>query len=174
MPVPHSRACTQPRGTAPSLIYPGVSSQTHHNSHLNGVRDIMTPPLEGTGSRGRRKSHNACLPCRFVSHYLILTLQYALSPLTTNHDISHRRKKSRCPGEKPACSSCTRLNQPCSYALVMSSSSRPGHSVSGLSLSISSSLACHYRTKSDNVFRMRGSPNWRRSSTGFSAETGMH
>ncbi|KXJ85727.1 hypothetical protein Micbo1qcDRAFT_237374 [Microdochium bolleyi] len=62
----------------------------------------MTPPHEGTGSRGRRKSHNACLPCR--------------------------RKKSRCPGEKPACSSCTRLNQPCSYAPAMVPPARGGRS----------------------------------------------
>ncbi|KAI4750888.1 hypothetical protein E4T52_16553 [Aureobasidium sp. EXF-3400] len=27
-----------------------------------------------------------------------------------------RRKKSRCPGEKPACSLCTRLKQNCVYA----------------------------------------------------------
>ncbi|KAH8592346.1 hypothetical protein B0O99DRAFT_244090 [Bisporella sp. PMI_857] len=27
-----------------------------------------------------------------------------------------RRKKTRCPGEKPACSSCTRLRQVCNYA----------------------------------------------------------
>lgn len=25
------------------------------------------------------------------------------------------RKKTRCPAEKPACSSCVRLNQPCYY-----------------------------------------------------------
>ncbi len=26
-----------------------------------------------------------------------------------------RRKKVRCPGERPSCGFCTRLNQPCSY-----------------------------------------------------------
>ncbi|KAH8424465.1 putative C6 transcription factor [Aspergillus melleus] len=42
------------------------------------------------GSRGRLRTHEACLNCR--------------------------RKKSRCPAEKPSCSSCVRLNQPCLYA----------------------------------------------------------
>ncbi|KAJ2905669.1 L-pipecolate oxidase [Zalerion maritima] len=54
----------------------------------------MTPPDEGASlssasSRGRRRSHHACLTCR--------------------------RKKTRCPGEKPTCSSCVRLQQSCSY-----------------------------------------------------------
>ncbi|KAJ5092975.1 hypothetical protein N7456_008836 [Penicillium angulare] len=40
-------------------------------------------------NRGRLRSHEACLNCR--------------------------RKKTRCPAEKPACSSCVRLNQPCLY-----------------------------------------------------------
>lgn len=39
--------------------------------------------------RGRRRSYHACLNCR--------------------------RKKTRCPGEKPACSSCVRLKQSCAY-----------------------------------------------------------
>ncbi|KAJ5084915.1 transcriptional regulator family: Fungal Specific TF [Penicillium alfredii] len=42
--------------------------------------------------RGRLRSHEACLNCR--------------------------RKKTRCPAEKPACSSCVRLNQPCLYTSV--------------------------------------------------------
>ncbi|KAI0811772.1 hypothetical protein GGR55DRAFT_641748 [Xylaria sp. FL0064] len=62
----------------------------------------MTPPGEGSSSRGRRRSHHACLPCR--------------------------RKKTRCPGEKPACSSCTRLKQPCSYSPLLKSPSRGGPS----------------------------------------------
>ncbi|KAH8690148.1 hypothetical protein BGW36DRAFT_67754 [Talaromyces proteolyticus] len=41
-------------------------------------------------SRQRLRSNHACLNCR--------------------------RKKIRCPGEKPACSCCVRLNQQCSYA----------------------------------------------------------
>ncbi|KAK5788957.1 hypothetical protein VI817_009915 [Penicillium citrinum] len=32
--------------------------------------------------------------------------------------MPHRRKKTRCPAEKPACSSCVRLNQPCLYTTV--------------------------------------------------------
>ncbi|KAH7133629.1 hypothetical protein EDB81DRAFT_658761 [Dactylonectria macrodidyma] len=48
-----------------------------------------TPPEEGSSARGRRRLHHACLTCK--------------------------RKKTRCPGEKPACSSCARLKQPCSY-----------------------------------------------------------
>ncbi|PLB53075.1 hypothetical protein P170DRAFT_122974 [Aspergillus steynii IBT 23096] len=27
-----------------------------------------------------------------------------------------RRKKTKCPGEKPACSFCRRLNQRCTYS----------------------------------------------------------
>ncbi|PYH73216.1 putative C6 transcription factor [Aspergillus vadensis CBS 113365] len=49
----------------------------------------MTPP---EGQRRRLRSNHACLNCR--------------------------RKKTRCPGEKPACSCCVRLNQPCSYTPV--------------------------------------------------------
>ncbi|KAK1998379.1 hypothetical protein LX36DRAFT_576364 [Colletotrichum falcatum] len=59
------------------------------------------PPEEGlvtsAGSRGRRRSHHACLTCR--------------------------RKKTRCPGEKPACSSCVRLSQSCTYPAVRPSQS---------------------------------------------------
>ncbi|KAL5356128.1 hypothetical protein BJX96DRAFT_142342 [Aspergillus floccosus] len=47
-------------------------------------------PREGT--RGRLRSHEACLNCR--------------------------RKKTRCPAEKPTCSNCLRLGQQCSYAAV--------------------------------------------------------
>ncbi|KAJ5129049.1 hypothetical protein N7448_002762 [Penicillium atrosanguineum] len=43
-------------------------------------------------NRGRLRSHEACLNCR--------------------------RKKTRCPAEKPACSSCLRLNQSCLYTSV--------------------------------------------------------
>ncbi|KAL3291128.1 C6 transcription factor [Colletotrichum asianum] len=60
----------------------------------------MPPPEEGTSSissRGRRRSHHACLTCR--------------------------RKKTRCPGEKPACSSCVRLQQSCSYPAMRPSQS---------------------------------------------------
>ncbi|RDW72671.1 putative C6 transcription factor [Aspergillus mulundensis] len=46
------------------------------------------PPDSGT--RRRLRSNHACINCR--------------------------RKKTRCPGEKPACSCCVRLNQQCSYA----------------------------------------------------------
>ncbi|KAL4900071.1 hypothetical protein BDW74DRAFT_188646 [Aspergillus multicolor] len=48
----------------------------------------MMPPESGT--RRRLRSNHACINCR--------------------------RKKTRCPGEKPACSCCVRLNQQCSYA----------------------------------------------------------
>ncbi|KAK1569448.1 uncharacterized protein LY79DRAFT_571862 [Colletotrichum navitas] len=59
------------------------------------------PPEEGSitaaGLRGRRRSHHACLTCR--------------------------RKKTRCPGERPACSSCVRLSQSCTYPAVRPSQS---------------------------------------------------
>lgn len=42
--------------------------------------------------------------------------------------MSYRRKKTRCPAEKPSCSSCVRLNQPCLYTSI-SRSSRGGPSV---------------------------------------------
>ncbi|UZP38774.1 hypothetical protein NXS19_006590 [Fusarium pseudograminearum] len=47
------------------------------------------PTTTSISTRGRRRSHHACLTCR--------------------------RKKTRCPGEKPQCSSCVRLKQSCSY-----------------------------------------------------------
>ncbi|VUC25671.1 unnamed protein product [Clonostachys rosea] len=62
----------------------------------------MAPPEDSAGTRGRRRSHHACLTCR--------------------------RKKSRCPGEKPACSSCVRLNQSCSYPPAIRSSHQSGRS----------------------------------------------
>ncbi|KAJ5618181.1 transcriptional regulator family: Fungal Specific TF [Penicillium hordei] len=43
-------------------------------------------------ARGRLRSHEACLNCR--------------------------RKKTRCPAEKPSCSSCVRLNQACLYTTI--------------------------------------------------------
>ncbi|KAL4914515.1 hypothetical protein BDW62DRAFT_190270 [Aspergillus aurantiobrunneus] len=55
------------------------------------------PPPEG--SRRRLRSNHACINCR--------------------------RKKTRCPGEKPACSCCVRLNQQCSYGATGGSISGP-------------------------------------------------
>ncbi|KAI6360758.1 hypothetical protein MCOR25_006645 [Pyricularia grisea] len=63
----------------------------------------MPPPdpepsnISAAGSRGRRRLHHACLNCR--------------------------RKKTRCPGEKPACSSCVRLSQSCTYPVLRNSQS---------------------------------------------------
>ncbi|KAI9367762.1 hypothetical protein BJX61DRAFT_526975 [Aspergillus egyptiacus] len=46
--------------------------------------------------------------------------------LRSNHAcVNCRRKKTRCPGEKPACSGCVRLNQQCSYAAAGGSTSGP-------------------------------------------------
>ncbi|KAL4881651.1 hypothetical protein BJY04DRAFT_207430 [Aspergillus karnatakaensis] len=50
--------------------------------------------------------------------------------LRSNHASStpltdYRRKKTRCPGEKPACSCCVRLGQQCSYAAAGGSTSGP-------------------------------------------------
>ncbi|CAF3457619.1 hypothetical protein SNK03_006073 [Fusarium graminearum] len=54
-----------------------------------GEENTTTGHPTTTSTRGRRRSHHACLTCR--------------------------RKKTRCPGEKPQCSSCVRLKQSCSY-----------------------------------------------------------
>lgn len=43
--------------------------------------------------------------------------------------MSYRRKKTRCPAEKPSCSSCVRLNQSCLYTSIRRGS-RGGQSVS--------------------------------------------
>ncbi|KAF5659313.1 c6 transcription factor [Fusarium circinatum] len=61
-------------------------SPTEENINASSNNNNNNPP---TSTRGRRRSHHACLTCR--------------------------RKKTRCPGEKPACSSCVRLKQSCSY-----------------------------------------------------------
>ncbi|KAJ0423520.1 hypothetical protein BJY00DRAFT_321655 [Aspergillus carlsbadensis] len=46
--------------------------------------------------------------------------------LRSNHAcINCRRKKTRCPGEKPACSCCVRLNQQCSYGVASGSTGGP-------------------------------------------------
>ncbi|KLU87960.1 C6 transcription factor [Magnaporthiopsis poae ATCC 64411] len=58
--------------------------------------------ISAAGSRGRRRLHHACLNCR--------------------------RKKTRCPGEKPACSSCARLSQSCSYPALRRPSQSGGRS----------------------------------------------
>ncbi|KAJ5295471.1 transcriptional regulator family: Fungal Specific TF [Penicillium antarcticum] len=63
-------------------------------------------------ARGRLRSHEACLNCS-------LSIGVGL--------MSYRRKKTRCPAEKPSCSSCVRLNQPCLYTSI-SRSSRGGPS----------------------------------------------
>ncbi|KAK1763777.1 L-pipecolate oxidase [Phialemonium atrogriseum] len=63
--------------------------------------EVMPPPEEDLISispRGRRRSHHACLTCR--------------------------RKKTRCPGERPKCSSCVRLKQSCSYPAIKESQRR--------------------------------------------------
>ncbi|QGI88201.1 hypothetical protein CEK25_003157 [Fusarium fujikuroi] len=60
-------------------------SPTEENNNTSSGNNNNPP----TSTRGRRRSHHACLTCR--------------------------RKKTRCPGEKPACSSCVRLKQSCSY-----------------------------------------------------------
>lgn len=78
-------------------------------------RHIM--PREG--NRGRLRSHEACLNCRCV----VISADCLHPSLTFS-----RRKKTRCPAEKPACSSCVRLNQPCLYTPVPRGS-RSGPSV---------------------------------------------
>ncbi|PYH43005.1 putative C6 transcription factor [Aspergillus saccharolyticus JOP 1030-1] len=46
--------------------------------------------------------------------------------LRSNHACTNcRRKKTRCPGEKPVCSCCLRLKQQCSYAAAGGSTSSP-------------------------------------------------
>lgn len=54
----------------------------------------------------RETAITSCLP------YLQVHFSPSLPRLLAN---SVRRKKTRCPGEKPACSSCVRLKQSCSY-----------------------------------------------------------
>jgi hypothetical protein len=126
------------------------------------VHPSMAPPEDSAGSRGRRRSHHACLTCRSVDSWFIrrsrrssITVHFH-SPLThplrsidflgsptsrekekkrktqklTYTYYESRRKKSRCPGEKPACSSCVRLNQSCSYPPAIRSSHQSGRSVS--------------------------------------------
>jgi hypothetical protein len=76
---------------------------------------------------GRRQQR----PCAAAVSSCVSQLQVggltAMAPLTSTHaGISSRRdpgsltcparrKKTRCPGEKPACSSCARLKQVCAY-----------------------------------------------------------
>ncbi|RYP52626.1 hypothetical protein DL768_002276 [Monosporascus sp. mg162] len=61
----------------------------------------------------------------------------------------HRRKKARCPGEKPACSSCVRLSQSCSYPPLRRpsqggrSEERLAHLEEKLDLILSGGLANH-------------------------------
>ncbi|KAL8301041.1 hypothetical protein RB593_000035 [Gaeumannomyces tritici] len=64
--------------------------------------DPSSSSISAVGSRGRRRLHHACLNCR--------------------------RKKTRCPGEKPACSSCARLSQTCSYPALRRPSQSGGRS----------------------------------------------
>ncbi|KAJ5776411.1 uncharacterized protein N7511_001422 [Penicillium nucicola] len=59
----------------------------------------MTPAED---ERPSKRARQACAPCR--------------------------RKKSRCPGEKPVCSYCERLGQKCTYSGDEARSEEPEHS----------------------------------------------
>ncbi|UNI15466.1 hypothetical protein JDV02_001996 [Purpureocillium takamizusanense] len=89
------------------------------------------PPEDGASSRGRRRSHHACLNCR--------------------------RKKTRCPGEKPACSSCLRLRQSCSYPAATRTShgdrsdERLAHLEEKLDILLSGSLASSHATRQEHA-----------------------
>lgn len=60
---------------------------------------------------GKHANHVGKRHCRDVAQYIHRHFIY----LTTADWIS-RRKKSRCPGERPACSHCSRLGQVCHYS----------------------------------------------------------
>lgn len=55
-------------------------------------------------NRISKRSHQACENCRCVK----------ISSFEIGTELD-RRKKTRCPGERPACSTCLRLHQTCQY-----------------------------------------------------------
>jgi len=58
-----------------------------------------------THSVTRKRPKQACKNCRYVHEYSSRASLISYS----------RRKKARCPGERPACSFCNRLRQICEY-----------------------------------------------------------
>jgi hypothetical protein len=97
---------TEGRQTGPSLSPP-----QHH------PMDIESSSVQQTPESGRppKRVSQACEACRYVlSPYINQTYDFLVGHETDFVECS--RKKSRCPGEKPACSLCARLKQTCVYA----------------------------------------------------------
>lgn len=46
----------------------------------------MTPPEEGTAGRGRRRSHHACLTCRYLIHVDIVGILTVLTVMQEAED----------------------------------------------------------------------------------------
>jgi hypothetical protein len=72
-------------------------------------------------NKGRvsKRMHQACENCRWVQLIDRPVIVECSSPALSheaNKLPSKRRKKTRCPGEKPACSTCARLFQVCRYS----------------------------------------------------------
>lgn len=60
-------------------------------------------------SRPPKRTRQACEGCRYAA------VERAPAPSFDRILNPFRRKKTRCPGEQPACSLCVRLGQVCSY-----------------------------------------------------------
>jgi hypothetical protein len=79
--------------------------------------DIEGSSVQQTPESGRppKRVSQACEACRYV----LLAYDRRTSEIFAEREtdiVECSRKKSRCPGEKPACSLCARLKQTCVYA----------------------------------------------------------
>jgi hypothetical protein len=76
----------KPMGTDGIAAITAVTVNTTQRTPCQYIKEVMQAPGDPAQTRARR----ACEPCR--------------------------RKKTKCPGERPMCSFCRRLRQPCTYS----------------------------------------------------------
>ena len=67
---------------------------------------------EAREQRGVKRARQACRNCRSV---LPIASARRNAELVADCTWLDRRKKTRCPGERPGCSYCLRLRQDCEY-----------------------------------------------------------
>lgn len=93
-----------------------------------------TPRLLDSGGLTREESWTSPRPSERARHvriagmlFFFVFLASGKRPLQLTRD--HRRKKTRCSGEKPVCSFCLRLGQPCQYSSGTGSARTPAQTV---------------------------------------------
>lgn len=118
-----------------------------HDPHLRYLKCQMM-----SSERPAKRVRQACEPCRQVYLYP----SHVLVKLT-----GLSRKKSKCPGDRPICSHCSRLRQECFYAddrqnertlsMTPTPQSRPSSSTTDSRLVGPHSIQFHYNLYIDGV-----------------------